>query len=136
MVGVVYHQRLLPLAWLTYRGQKGHTTAARHIELLKQLKELIPTGGEVVLLGDAEYDTVEMLTWVKEETAWDFVVRSAPQISITHGETTQKLRDLSPEKGSTNSLANVSFTAQGLTPVMAIAWWGQAYARLYPFQVE
>lgn len=127
MVGVVYRQRLLPLAWLTYCGQKGHTTATRHIELLQQLKKLIPTGGEVVLLGDAEYDTVEMLSWVKQETEWDFVVRSAPQISMTLDETTQKLRDLSPEKGNTVSVANVSFTAQGLTPVTAIAWWGQDY---------
>ena len=41
MVGVVYRQRLLPLAWITYRGKKGHTTVARHIELLEILQELI-----------------------------------------------------------------------------------------------
>ncbi len=129
MVGVVYRQRLLPLAWITYRGKKGHTTAARHIELLELLQERIPTGSEVVLLGDAEYDTVEMLTWVKQETTWHFVIRSAPQISITQAGTTQKLRDLSPEQGSTISLANSYFTAQELGPVTAIAWWGEAYEK-------
>jgi len=129
MVGVVYRQRLLPLAWITYRGKKGHTTAARHIELLKILQGLIPTGGEVVLLGDAEYDSVEMLSWVKQETTWHFVVRSAPQISITQAGITQKLRDLSPEQGSMISLSNAYFTAQELGPVTAIAWWGDPYEK-------
>jgi len=129
MVGVVYKQRLLPLAWLTYRGKKGHTTAARHIELLQLLHPLIPTGGEVVLLGDAEYDTVDMLNWVENETEWCFVVRSAPQILISQAGSTQKLRDLSAEKGSMTFLSNIYFTSQMLGPVMAIAWWGKAYEK-------
>jgi len=129
MVGVVYRQRLLPLAWLTYRGKKGHTTAARHIELLQLLQPLIPTGASVVLLGDAEYDTVDMLRWVKSETNWYFVVRSAPQLLISQAGTTQKLRDLCAEKGSITSLSNTYFTSQKVGPVMAIAWWGKAYEK-------
>lgn len=129
MVGVVYRQRLLPLAWLTYRGKKGHTTATRHIKLLQLLQPLIPTGGNVVLLGDAEYDTVDMLRWIMDETNWCFVVRTAPQLLISQGKTTQKLRDLCAEKGSITSQSNSYFTAQELGPVTAIAWWGQAYEK-------
>lgn len=129
MVGVVYRQRLLPLAWVTYKGNKGHTTAERHIELLKLLQPLIPTGGDVVLLGDAEYDTVDMLTWVKNETDWVYVVRSAPQLLIIQGETRQKLRDLCGEQGTISSLDEAYFTAKEFGPIMAIAWWGEAYKK-------
>ena len=129
MVGVVYRQRMLPLAWVTYKGKKGHTTAERHIELLELLKPLIPPGGEVVLLGDAEYDTVDMLEWVKDKTDWHFVVRSAPQLLISKGETEQKLRDLCGEQGTTTSLAEAYFTAKELGPITAIAWWGKAYKK-------
>jgi hypothetical protein len=31
MVGVLYKKRALPIAWVTYKGKKGHTTAERHI---------------------------------------------------------------------------------------------------------
>lgn len=129
MVGVVYRQRLLPLAWVTYKGNKGHTTAERHIELLKLLQPLIPTGSDVVLLGDAEYDTVDMLEWIKNETDWNFVVRSAPQLLITQGETKQKLRDLRGEQGTISSLDKAYFTAKEFGPITAIAWWGKAYKK-------
>jgi hypothetical protein len=129
MVGVVYHQRLLPLAWLTYQGKKGHTTAIRHIELLELLRPLIPTNGKVVLLGDAEYDTVEMLNWVRNETNWCFVMRSAPQILLTRAEETIKIRDLSPTQGSITARADCYFTAELFGPIMIIAWWGKKYKK-------
>ncbi len=129
MVGVVYRQRLLPLAWVTYKGKKGHTTAERHIELLELLKPLIPTGGDVVLLGDAEYDTVAMLEWVKDRTDWRFVVRSAPQLLVIQNENRQKFRDLCGEQGTTSSLEDIYFTDQEFGPVTAIAWWGKEYKK-------
>jgi len=85
MVGVVYKKRALPVVWLVYRGKKGHTTAARHIEVLEKLQQLIPAEAEVVLLGDAEYDTTDMLLWLQAQTAWPYVLRTSPQIYV-HSE--------------------------------------------------
>ena len=61
MVGVLYKKRALPIAWVVYKGKKGHTTAQRHIQALEKVVPLLPSNSEVVLLGDAEYDTTEML---------------------------------------------------------------------------
>jgi hypothetical protein len=47
MVGVVYRTRLLPLAWVVYKGQKGHTTAERHIEVLQNVLPLLPEDADV-----------------------------------------------------------------------------------------
>ena len=82
MLGVIYKKRTLPLCWIVYKGKKGHTTAERHIELLELAKPLIPEDAEVILLGDGEYDNVEMLEWIEEKTNWKFVVRTAKNITI------------------------------------------------------
>ena len=93
MVGVLYKKRALPLAWLVYKGKKGHTTAQRHIEVLKKVLPIIPPNSEVVLLGDAEYDTTEMLKWVEEETDWQYVMRTSPQIYVQKGQKSQAISD-------------------------------------------
>jgi hypothetical protein len=83
MVGVVYQRRVLPLAWLVYKGKKGHASSERHRELLALLQPWIPAGSTVILLGDGEYDTCEMLTWVSTHTTWFFVTRTAASILVS-----------------------------------------------------
>ena len=85
MIGVVYKQRALPLVWLVYRGKIGHTHADCHIAVLEKLQPLIPAGAKVVLLGDAQYDNTDMLLWLEAQPAWQYVLRTAPQIYI-HSE--------------------------------------------------
>lgn len=71
MAGVVYKKRFLPLAWLVYLGKKGHISAERHIQVIEKLKELLLFGVQVILMGDAEYDTAEMLQWMQENSFWE-----------------------------------------------------------------
>lgn len=127
MVGVIYRRRAIPLAWIVYKGEKGHTTADRHITVLQQLLPLLPESAEVILLGDGEYDTVEMLAWVTERTKWQFVVRTSKSNLITHSGQQYALRDLCGGHGSTTSVDHVLFTQQEFGPVMAVAWWGKQY---------
>ena len=47
MVGVLYQKRALPIAWLVYKGKKGHTSAERHKQVLEKVLPLLPEGGEV-----------------------------------------------------------------------------------------
>ena len=127
MVGVIYHKRCLPLAWVVYKGKKGHTTAARHIAVLEQLLPLLPENGEVVLLGDGEYDNVEMLQWIEQKTDWDFVVRTACNSRIRMGTREQSMADLGVTRGSCFTCLEAAFTAQAYGPVTAIAWWDKPY---------
>jgi hypothetical protein len=82
MVSVLYQKRALPICWIVYKGKKGHTTGQRHIKALTQVLPLLPAAGQVILLGDAEYDTTEMLLRVKKQERWDFVLRTSPRISV------------------------------------------------------
>jgi len=127
MVGVLYKKRALPLAWLVYKGKKGHTTAQRHIEVLKKVLPIIPPNSEVVLLGDAEYDTTEMLKWVEEETDWHYVMRTSPQIYVQKGQKSQAISDYPLEKGQVFVQKEVGFTQEASLVLNLIGWWGSRY---------
>jgi hypothetical protein len=114
MVGVLYQKRALPIAWLVYKGKKGHASAERHIQALEKVLPLLPKESQVVLLGDAEYDTTEMLDWTEKNTAWKYVLRTSPQIYVQTNESSQPLRNYPLEKGQLVYLKNVGFTQ---TPV-------------------
>lgn len=128
MVCVVYRQRALPLAWLVYKGKKGHTTAERHVAVLTQLLPLLPADAEVILLGDGEYDSPDLLAWIESETDWHFVVRSAANVLITHNNLQYPLADLAAFNTQTIA-THILFTAQEYGPLHAIAWWDQAYEK-------
>ena len=129
VVAVIYRQRAIPLAWIVYEGKKGHTVAARHIEVLQLVKSLIPEEVDVVLLADAEYDTVEMLQWVDAETEWAFVIRTSPTILITELDRKYPISDLLSGQYGCVAVADVSFTAKEFGPVMVAAWWAKPHKK-------
>ncbi len=127
MVGVLYQKSALPIAWLVYKGKKGHATADRHIQALEKIIPLLSQDSQVVLLGDAEYDTTEMLAWIEKNTSWQYVSRTSPQIYVQTGETGQPIRDYPLEKGRLFFLKNVGFTQTSTVILNVIGWWGSGY---------
>jgi len=127
MVCVVYRQRALPLAWLVYKGKKGHTTAKRHIEVLEKVVPLIPDGARVVLLGDAEYDTTAMQQWLQANTTWQYVLRTSPQIYVTTDTGRYAIRDLPLIQKQVVYYHQVGFTQSDAVRVNVVAWWGAEY---------
>lgn len=77
LVSVYYKKRALPLAWLCFKGKKGHSSQAVQLELLKQVKTLLPDDSPVVLVGDGEFDGAELLTWLRDKSKWEFVCRTS-----------------------------------------------------------
>lgn len=132
MVGVVYHKRVLPLGWVVYKGKKGHAPAETHLEVLKRVRELIPAGADVILLGDGEYDSVEMLEWVDQETDWGVVARTANDTQVYSEGEWLMLKELCLAPGDLSSLPHVLFTRKEQGPLHVIGWWSQEYdAPLY-----
>jgi hypothetical protein len=127
MVGVLYQKRALPIAWLVYKGKKGHASADRHIQALEKVRPLLPPGSEVVLLGDAEYDTTEMLEWIEKNTAWQYVLRTSPQIYVQTNEGGQPIRNYPLEQGHLFYLNDVGFTQTSTVTLNVIGWWGSQY---------
>jgi Transposase DDE domain len=127
MVGVLYQKRALPIAWLVYKGKKGHATAERHIQALEKVVPLLPEGSEVILLGDAEYDNTEMIAWIEKNTTWQYVLRTSPQIYVQSGPLNQPVRDYPLEKGQVFHLQNAGFTKTASVTLGVIGWWASEY---------
>jgi Transposase DDE domain len=127
MVGVLYQRRALPIAWLVYKGKKGHTSAERHIQALEKVIPLLPTDSQVILLGDAEYDTTEMLIWIEKNTNWQYVLRTSPQIYVRTDTCSQPIRDYPLAKGKLFYLKNAGFTQSATVTLNVIGWWGACY---------
>lgn len=129
VVAVIYRQRAIPLVWIVYAGKKGHTTADKHIEVLQLLYQLIPNDTDLVLIGDAEYDTVEMLTWVTETTNWVYVVRTDPRILIEELGRQYPLSKLVSEQQQTVAVTDILFTRQAFGVEIAIATWDKPHKK-------
>jgi hypothetical protein len=129
MVGVVYKKRALPIAWLVYKGKKGHTTAKRHMEALEKVKALLPETAKVTLLGDAEYDTTEMLLWVRENTQWSYVLRTSPQICVTTTLGEHAIGDIALERNQVVQYLNVGFTQSLALETNLVGWWSNKYEK-------
>jgi hypothetical protein len=127
MVGVLYKKRALPIAWLVYKGKKGHTTAQRHIQALEKVLPLLPAGCEVVLLGDAEYDTTEMIVWVEKHPTWSYVLRTSPQIYVFEGQNSQPIGGYPLTKGQVFQRSQVGFTQSAGVSLNLVGWWSSRY---------
>lgn len=127
MVGVIYRKRALPLAWVVYRGKKGHAPAVLHVKALRKVVPLIPEGAEVVLLGDGEYDNPEMVEWVQTHTDWSFVLRTAANIQVQQGQSWRKVATFTKQRGSLVTAYQVAFTQTAALSLNLVAWWGASY---------
>ena len=122
MLSVVYRHRALPLGWIVFKGSKGHSSQARHLELLRQVKPLIPTDATVVLLGDGEFDGVEVLDQV-DHWGWGYVCRTAKNSILYEDDMRFSCAEWGADRGQCHHLPRVLFTDAQYGPLMAMAWW-------------
>ena len=88
---------------------------------------LLPAESEVVLLGDAEYDTTEMLIWLRENTIWQYVLRTSPQIYVLDGQQSQPIGEYPLTKGQVFHHYGVGFTKTASVKLNLVGWWGSRY---------
>ena len=98
VVGLVYKKRVIPLAWLLYKGSKGHSSVEKQLELLNQVMALLPDGANVILTGDGEFDGTGVIEWLKTHPTWHYALRTAKNIIVRGKDETegQSLESLAP----------------------------------------
>jgi len=125
MLSVQYRGRALPIGWLVIAGEKGHFSQEKHIKLLSAVKELLPTGADVIFLGDGEFDGVQLQEKL-DEFDWKYACRTSSNTILHDGEEFS-FQDLVLQPGMCLSLEEVSFTRQRYGPILAVAWWRKNY---------
>ena len=80
MMGMAYHKRAIPIAWTWVKHTRGHSSARVILALLAYVHSLLPKGTAVLLVGDCEFGSIEVLRQL-EVWRWDYVLR---QKASTH----------------------------------------------------
>jgi hypothetical protein len=132
VVSVLYHaqKRAIPVAWSVVRGNKGHLGEQVRAPLLRQVADLLSSLSEpechrpVILLGDGEFDGIELLTLI-QSLGWTFVCRTASNVTVYEaGEKVPfTLSWLNIEPGEQIEFENARFTRQQFGPVLVGAIW-------------
>jgi len=126
MLSVLYKKRALPLAWLVSQGSKGHFSEENHINLIEQVKEIIPKDADVMFLGDGEFDGINLQAKM-DSYGWKYVCRTAKDTIITQNSETFTLQELQVQPGGRITLFSVAITQKQYGPVQTVAWWDEEY---------
>ena len=81
VVALAYRRRALPLAWDWVPYARGHSPAAQQQALLTYVRTLLPAGRTVILVGDAEFGSVEVLRLL-DQWGWHYVFRQKGKVGV------------------------------------------------------
>jgi len=82
MLSVIYKEKAIPVVWKTFKSKKGHLPENAHIDLLKKLESIVPSGCRVVLTGDGEFDGCDWMKTIRS-MGYDYVMRTGKNARIT-----------------------------------------------------
>lgn len=81
MVSLVYKKRAIPIYWLVKKGKKGHFPTDMHLDVIRKvagiLKPIVERNIPITLLGDGEFDSVDLQKVCRQELGWQYVFRTA-----------------------------------------------------------
>ena len=128
MIHVVYKGRALPLAWVVRRGKKGHFPEALHIALMEQVQELIPPGARVVVLGDGEFDGINLQRTL-HEAGWFYVCRTGSHVTAAWDGATFRLETVGwcIKPGTLVEFPAASLTRAAYGPILLLCCWAKGY---------
>jgi len=126
MLSVVYHGRALPLAWVVVSAKKGHFAQEVHCALLAQVQAIMPPATHVVFVGDGEFDGIELQATL-QQFGWQYVCRTAPNISFTAYGLHRYVGDLEPLRGEALAVTPAWMTTAAYGPISLLAVWEAAY---------
>ena len=115
-----------PITWLVVKGRKGHLSESLHLELLSQLKAILPENAQAIFLGDGEFDGIE-LQMALQALNMRYVCRTAKNTQLFEDDHHFSFADLCLFPSDMLSIPNVWFTREGYGPVTVIARWQRGY---------
>jgi hypothetical protein len=124
VVGLVYKQRALPIAWIVVKGKKGHLPEELHIELIERVRPLIPQEAQVRVIGDGEFDGIGFQATLNG-WGWKYALRTAKNIILQWQGQEFSFQDMGDyiQPGEDLVVPGALFTKEQYGPVLAIAWW-------------
>jgi hypothetical protein len=122
MVSVAYRRRAIPVAWTWVPHVRGHSSARCQLGLLQHVRRLLPSNTKVLLVGDAEFGSIEVLRQL-DQWQWQYVLRQKSNHSVQlPGKDWQDFGSL-VKKGQSLWLGKGLLTNQHQYAVNLLAHW-------------
>jgi len=124
MVALAYRKRAIPIAWTWVKQKRGHSTAVKQLALLNYVRQLLPAGAAVFLVGDCEFGSVEVLQWL-DQWYWFYVLRQSSDTRIwlaQHNEW-RSFGSFVHKAGQSRWLGNGCLTASKIYPTNLLVHW-------------
>ena len=128
MFSVIFQGRSLPVCWLVVKGKKGHLPESAHLELLNCLRAIVTDGKRIVILGDGEFDGIELQSDI-QGFGWEYVCRTGKNVKLFWDgyefQCVDAVSYLGP--GEHIEIRNTLFTNKKYGPVLVICNWGKGH---------
>jgi hypothetical protein len=124
IVCLAYRKRAVPIAWTWVEHVRGHSTARKQCALLAYVRQLLPGGAAVFLVGDTEFGSVEVLrqldTW-----HWFYVLRQKTNTHVWCDEPSgwQDFGSFVKKPGQQVWLGRCYLSTAHIYPVNLLAYW-------------
>jgi hypothetical protein len=124
LVAVAYRRRALPVVWTWLRGPKGHSAGEVQVALLAQVRQLLPGGVRVRLVGDAEFGVVALMR-ACDRWGWQYVLRQkgSHRVQPSPGAAWCALADLVTRPGQSAWYPQACLTEKWQQPARVYAYW-------------
>jgi hypothetical protein len=124
IICLAYRRRAIPLAWTWVKHAKGHSSASKPLALLAYVRQLIPMGAAVFLVGDCEFGSVAILRQL-DSWHWFYVLRQKTDTGVWFDEKSgwHEFGSCLQEPGQSLWLGKGYLTAKEIYPVNLLALW-------------
>ena len=124
IVSLAFRRRAIPLAWTWVKCPTGHSSANKQLALLAYVRSLVPTGIQVVLVGDSEFGAMAVLEQL-DVWQWQYVLRQRASHGVQlEGQTTwQNFGSLIQSPGQSRWVERALLTGRSAYPTNLLAHW-------------
>jgi hypothetical protein len=124
LVSLAYRKRAIPLGWTWVKYVKGHSRAFKQLALLNYVRNLLPAGKAVFLVGDCEFGSVDVLKWL-DQWHWFYVLRQKSDTCLWfHSSSEWKpFRSFIQKPGQSFWLGHGYLTAKEIYPTNLLIHW-------------
>lgn len=134
MVSVYYQHRALPLAWVTYKGRKGHSSQAVQLALFRSIQKYLNPECRIIVLGDGEFDGSEVIDYFRQAAKWEYTCRADESTLVYYQGRWCALKELPVTPGQDGFFSELLFTqSQQVGPLNIFAAWVEAEQRHWFF---
>lgn len=128
MLSVVVGKRAIPIFWLVKKGKKGHFSTDMHLDVvnqsIKMLRSFLPSQTTFTLLGDGEFDSVDLQRLCRQDLGINYVFRTAGDALMSENGDEFRPKDIKLDNKTTSLfIPSIDFSKEMFEDVNFLYWF-------------